>query len=294
MEVTASGDEHLRRMDVRETNASLRSLARQPLLAAFRYQRRPGDTRAVTLDVKRFAGAPVIAAAAERGVATTLVTSEGRTLTEIALWMRNRAQPFMKVTLPPGATTLSADVAGEPAKPVVGVDGIRVPLLRAGFRPDGAYSVSFVYLHAGQPFAKRGDAQMVLPRLDVPVSILEWELFLPDRFSAKPSGGNVIPSSLIMEVSSPVDAEGMTGSVSGAGIGRGSGLGPGSAGGTGGGAYRAGSAAGRGQIVGRITEPSGAVLPGELSSSRVRTARPCQPRRMSTGCTRSAICHPAF
>jgi hypothetical protein len=262
MEVTASGDEHLRRMDVRETNASLRSLARQPLLAAFRYQRRPSEARALTLDVKRFADAPVIAAAAERAVATTLVTGEGRTLTEIALWMRNRAQPFMKVTLPPGATMLSADVAGEPAKPVVGVDGIRVPLLRVGFRPDGAYSVSFVYLHAGQPFAKRGHTQMALPRLDVPVSILEWELFLPDRFSAKPIGGNVIPSSLIMEVPTPVGAEGTVGRGSAVGPGSGSGVGLGVAGGTGGGSYKPGPAPVPGQIIGRITEPSGAVLPG--------------------------------
>ena len=35
---------------------------------------------------------------------------------------------------------------------------------------------------------------MVLPVMDVPVSVLEWELFLPDRFSAKPAGGNVIPA----------------------------------------------------------------------------------------------------
>jgi hypothetical protein len=66
IEAAASGDDGLRRMDVRETNASLRSLARQPLLAAFRYQRRANETRTITLDVKRFADAPVIAAAAER------------------------------------------------------------------------------------------------------------------------------------------------------------------------------------------------------------------------------------
>ena len=40
IEVNASGDEGMRRMDVREAHASLRSMARQPLLAAFRYQRR--------------------------------------------------------------------------------------------------------------------------------------------------------------------------------------------------------------------------------------------------------------
>ena len=49
------------------------SLARQPLLAAFRYQRRPNEERVLSLDVNRFADAPVIAAVAERAVATTLV-----------------------------------------------------------------------------------------------------------------------------------------------------------------------------------------------------------------------------
>jgi hypothetical protein len=151
----------------------------------------------MTLDVKRFADAPVIAAVAEQATATTLVTSEGRMLTEISLRVRNRAQPFMKVTLPPGATMLSVEVAGETAKPVLGTDGTRVPLLRAGLRPNAPYQVSFVYLHAGQAFAKRGESQMMLPKLDLPVSVLEWEVFLPDRYSTKPVAGNVLPAALL-------------------------------------------------------------------------------------------------
>ena len=201
MEVNASGDEGLRRMDVREAHASLRSLARQPILAAFRYQRRESEARVMTLDVKRFADAPVIAATAEHAVATTLVTSEGRMLTEVSMRINNRAQPFMKVTLPPGATMLSVEVGGEPARPVEG-GGIRIPLLRPGFRPVGAYTVSFVYLHAGDAFAKRGEAPMTLAKVDVPVSLLEWEVFLPEQYSAKPVGGNVIPARLVAEATS--------------------------------------------------------------------------------------------
>ena len=70
-------------------------------------------------------------------------------------------------------------IAGSPAKPAEGTDGMRVPLLRPGFRPEGPYTISFVYLHAGPAFAKKGDMQMTLPRMDVPVSVVEWELFLP-------------------------------------------------------------------------------------------------------------------
>jgi hypothetical protein len=252
IEVTASADEGMRRMDVRETHASLRSLARQPLLAAFRYQRRANETRTLTLDVKRFADAAVIAAVAERAVATTLVTVEGRMLTEVSLTVRNRAQPFMKVALPAGALMVSAEVAGEQTKPALGTDGTRVPLMRAGFRPNGPYNVSFVYLHEGQPFAKHGDAQMTLPQIDLPVTVLEWELFLPDRFSAKPLAGNVLPSRLV-DAFPPTVGYGY-----GAGVGSATGAG---IGGAAGGALWNG-AVGPGQLVGRVIDESGAALPG--------------------------------
>lgn len=262
IEVSASTDETLRRIDARETHASLRSLARQAVLAAFRYQRRPNEARTMTLDVKRFADAAVIAAVAEHGTATTLVTSEGRMLTEISLRLRNRAQPFMKVTLPAGATMLSVEVAGETAKPVSGADGARIPLLRSGFRPTGPYSVSFVYLHGGQAFGKRGESQMMLPKLDVPVSVLEWELFLPDRYSAKAVGGNVLPATMVPAAYVQT------------GYGSGTGLGAGSGGGTGGGIYRPGGDVHPGQIMGRVTDPLGAPIPGAkitiIEGGRVR------------------------
>jgi hypothetical protein len=142
--------------------------------------------------VKRFADAGVLAAVADRAVATTLVTSEGRALTEVILTVQNRAQPFLKVSLPPGTTMVSVDVAGQSAKPVLGSDGTRVPLLRQGFRPTGPYRVSFVYLHAGTPFAKKGDVEMTLPKMDMPVGIVEWELFAPERYAMKTIGGNAI------------------------------------------------------------------------------------------------------
>ena len=132
----------LRRMDVREIDPALASAARQSLLAAFRYQRVGDAPPSLALNVTRYPDAAVLAAVAERAVATTLVTSEGRALTEVSLWVRNRAQAYAKVALPPGASMVSVEVAGQPAKPVEGKDGTRVPLLRPGFRPDGPYIVS--------------------------------------------------------------------------------------------------------------------------------------------------------
>ena len=187
----------LTRIDVAELTAPHRGLARDAILAAYRYQRRAADPVTLTLDVTRFPDAAVLAAAADRATATTLVTVKGRSLTEITLTVRNQAQPFLKVGLPADATLLSAEVAGVAVKPAQGADGLRVPLLRAGFRPQGPYQVSFVYLHEGAPFAPKGDASLALARVDLPIAWLEWELFLPDRLEASRFEGAGIPQALV-------------------------------------------------------------------------------------------------
>jgi Carboxypeptidase regulatory-like domain len=197
IELTAKEHGTLKRMDFKETNTYLRSLARFPLQAAFRYHRQPSEAPTLALEWTRFADSGVLSAVAERAVATTLVTSEGRSLTEIELTVKNQAQPFLKVDLPGGASILSAEVGGEKVKPVEAPDGNRVPLLRAGFHPNGAYKVSFVFLHSGAPFAKKGGSELALPKMDVPISVLNWEVFLPERYKVKDFGGDVIAANLL-------------------------------------------------------------------------------------------------
>jgi len=197
MEITATEGGGLKRMDVKEANPYLRSLAHFPPQAAFRYHRQPSETPTLALEWVRFPDGSVLAAVAESAEVTTLVTSEGKSLTEVKLMVKNQAQPFLKVSLPAGATILSADVAGERVKPVQGPDGNRVPLLRPGFRPTDSYTVSFVFMHSGAPFAKKGGAELTLPNMDIPVNLLNWEVFLPERYKVKDFGGDVIASNLV-------------------------------------------------------------------------------------------------
>ena len=199
MEITATEGGGLKRMDVKEANPYLRQLAHYPPQAAFRYHRQPNETPTLALDWVRFPDGSVLAAVAESADVTTMVTSEGKSLTEVKLTLRNQAQPFLKVGLPAGATILSAEVAGEPVKPVQGPDGNRVPLFRSGFRPAGTYVVSFVFLHSGTPFAKKGGADLSLPSMDIPISLLNWEVFLPERYKVKDFGGDVIAANRVPE-----------------------------------------------------------------------------------------------
>jgi hypothetical protein len=162
---------------------------------------------------------------------------------------------------------------------VLGADGTRIPLLRPGFRPHGVYDVSFVYLHAGTPFARKGAIEMMLPRMDIPIGVVEWEVFVPDNYTVRHLDGNVIAQVTIdravvreaERAQKEAKARGDLDEGSRAGVGAGSGFGRGVAGGAAGGAY--GSTAGRivinpiageqaGRVRGRIVDPSGAVLPG--------------------------------
>ncbi len=207
IELTATEAGGLKRMDFKEMNPYLRSLARFPMQAAFRFHKQPNEKPALALEWTRFPDSSVLAAVAERAVVTTLVTAEGRSLTEIKLTIKNQAQPFLKVALPPGASILSAEVAGEKVKPVEGPDGNRVPLLRAGFRPVDSYTVSFVFMHSGAPFAKKGGSDLTLPKIDVPINLLQWEVFLPEQYKVKDFGGDAIPANLLPpSIANVVDA----------------------------------------------------------------------------------------
>ena len=197
LELTARESGGLKRLDIKEVNPYLRALSRYSLQAAFRYHRQPAESPTLALEWTRFPDSSVLAAVAERATVTTLVTSEGKSLTEVKLIVKNQAQPFLKVDLPAGATILTAEVAGEKVKPVQGSDGDRVPLLRTGFRPAGAYTVSFVFLHSGAPFAKKGGSDISLPKMDVPINILEWELYLPEQYKVKDFSGDAIAASLL-------------------------------------------------------------------------------------------------
>ena len=200
MELTPTESGGLRRMDVHEVGAVARSLSRFPLQAAFRYNRRAGDAPKLQLEWTQFPDSSVLSAVAERATITTLTNIEGKSLTEVTLRVRNHSQPFVKVELPAGAQLLSAEVEGERVKPLMGADGSRVPLLRPGLNPSGAYTVSFVYLNSGARFAKAGGYEMAFPKLDVPVNLLTWEVSLPDRLEVKQFGGDAFSADLFPAV----------------------------------------------------------------------------------------------
>jgi hypothetical protein len=56
-----------------------------------------------------------------------------------------------------------------------------------------------VFLHSGAPFAKKGGADLSLPSIDIPISLMNWEVFLPERYKVKDFGGDVIAANRVPE-----------------------------------------------------------------------------------------------
>ncbi len=75
--------------------------------------------------------------------------------------------------------------------------------------------MSFVYVQSGQPFAKKGRAELVLPKMDIPVALVEWEMFVPDRYRVRRFDGNAMlepaPVSLVEGHGSECEAAWVTG-----------------------------------------------------------------------------------
>jgi hypothetical protein len=57
--------------------------------------------------------------------------------------------------------------------------------------------VSFVFLHSGAPFAKKGGSELDLPKMDIPIGLVQWEVFLPERYQVKNFGGDALSTNLL-------------------------------------------------------------------------------------------------
>jgi hypothetical protein len=52
-------------------------------------------------------------------------------------------------------------------------------------------------MHSGAPFAKKGGSEISLPKMDVPITVLQWEVFLPEQYKVKDFGGDALAANLL-------------------------------------------------------------------------------------------------
>ena len=191
-----------------------------PSLVAFRF--RSGETktaRTLNVTIARYTPQAVLMANIEEARYQVLVSSEGKTFVQARYAVRNNQRNFLKITLPSGATLWSASLAGRTIRPGQSADGsILLPLDKARAGEDApAFAVEVVYLVRGNAWNDRGQFQLALPALDLPVSRTGLLVYHPPLFKVTPEPGTFRSSPYEPPVAAALVAPGV-GSGAGAGI----------------------------------------------------------------------------
>jgi hypothetical protein len=163
-----------------------------PSLLAFRFKPAAGrDPRRLDVHVSRYATQSVLVANVDEARYQALVAEDGKMLVRARYAVRNNQRNLMAAALPPDATLWSAAVAGRPVRPGLSTQGaLLVPLEKGQSRDDlPPFVVELVYLARLTPWNDKGDARIVLPALDLPVSRTGLVLHHSPRVRVTPEPG---------------------------------------------------------------------------------------------------------
>src|SRR5438876_11600042 len=121
-------------------------------------------------------------------------------MTEMSLSIHNHGRQHLEIALPPGATVWSAFVAGQPVRPSVREGKLLLPLERST-GDDAPFSIELAYVGTNQFPQRRGNLELISPKLDAPLKSARWELFLPPDYRYSDFAGTMAPE---VAVAAPV------------------------------------------------------------------------------------------
>ena len=180
--------EGLNRIDVREIPDDLRSFASAPLVAGFRYAQAPYRLTATLYQPENLA---VLVAIAESGDLATILTPTGEAITRAIYQVRNNKKSSLAVSLPKGATLWSVLVDRRSVKPAAGPNGQLLVPLSVNTGPERSFPVEVVYVEKAAPFQWLGKTEYRGPVLDIPLTVVRWNLFMPEEVRGYWFSGNL-------------------------------------------------------------------------------------------------------
>ncbi|HET8921753.1 MAG TPA: hypothetical protein VFN26_02020 [Candidatus Acidoferrum sp.] len=164
-----------------------------PSLAAFRFRAGEGKmARSLNVTIARYTPQAVLMANVEEARYQVLASSQGKTFVQARYAVRNNQRNFLKITLPTGATLWSASLSGKAVRPGQAPDGsLLLPLDKARAGEEApAFGVEVVYLIRGTAWNDKGQFQVGLPALDLPVSRTGLLLYHPPLFKVTAEPGS--------------------------------------------------------------------------------------------------------
>ncbi len=181
LEIVAGEPTNASVVDVRELPASILGVTDWPVLYGFKY--RKGDY-SIPLELRAHEDVDVLVTIIDRIGATSVMTPDGRRMTQVVYAMRNNRAQFLRLDLPDGAVPWSTFVGGRAVKPARADDGrVLIPLARSQTAGGelARFSVEIVYVEdgVGPDGSGKGTFAAALPVADVPATVCNWTVYVP-------------------------------------------------------------------------------------------------------------------
>ncbi|MFT5681506.1 MAG: hypothetical protein ACI8RZ_002412 [Myxococcota bacterium] len=186
LEIDAGDVADARVVDVRELPAGILGQTDWPVLLGFKYRK---ASYSIPLSVRQHEEVDMLVTIVDRAEATTVVTPDGRRMTQVTWSVRNNRAQFLRLDLPDGAIPWSTFVGGRAVKPARAEDGrVMVPLARSQSTGGelSRFAVEMVYIEDGEPSeGGRTNFSGELPIADVPTTAVAWTIYVPDSAKVK-------------------------------------------------------------------------------------------------------------
>jgi len=177
-------------VDVRQLPPEMVDSAVSPLIKAYRFH---GPAAAVKLGVSRMPEEDPASGSVDSMRAFSAISDEGKVLTELRITLRNRLRHHLVLTLPAHTEVRSTLLDNQPVKPSRDPSGkLMLPLKRsAGTDQLVPFTLQVVLENDVGGLGLAGWPSLRLPAVDLPVSTLDWSLFVPARNTYSAPAGDV-------------------------------------------------------------------------------------------------------
>ncbi|MCK9463276.1 MAG: hypothetical protein M0R80_26960, partial [Proteobacteria bacterium] len=187
-------------VDVRQLPLEMVSSAVSPIIKAYRYH---AVTSRIRLSAVRLPELEPKSASVDRVRAFSVVSAEGKVLTDLKISLRNRLTPTLALDVPEGVEVRSAHLDGVTIQPSRDENGkLVLPLKRSegGERP-APFTLQIVLESRLDPLGLFGQRRLALPAIALPVSSASWSVFLPSNNAYSGLEGDVDAEPLAAEAS---------------------------------------------------------------------------------------------
>jgi hypothetical protein len=178
LQIKEKSKEEVTALDVRQLPEEMVQSAVSPIIKAYRFH---NPKAKVALVAQKLPEKEPMSDSVDRIRAFSVISKDGKMMTDMRIRMRNHLRPTLAVKLLPKQKLLSAHLDGEAVRPSQeGELTVILPLKRSdGDDAMEPFTLQIVMESTVSPLGLFGSQNIELPSVELPVSSAEWTVFVP-------------------------------------------------------------------------------------------------------------------